>query len=152
MSKKKRKDQHKPEKAKYSCAGRGWHGRIGLASCSNNGKYHEGGKWWCWHHQPSKIKAHEVAAQEKYDEESERNEQHWRRRQAERDACEGMPTEALEAGVVKDLLIACEAIVLDIIEHCQLEAIISGMDPQIHEDGFPTLPKLRTIIAAVPRQ
>ncbi len=51
------------------CAGKGYHDRSGFMPCSRKGKYREGGKLWCFQHQPAKEKARREEAHRKWKEE-----------------------------------------------------------------------------------
>ena len=78
--------------------------------CDYTGTYIEGELWWCGIHAPSKVAARRAKQYKIYDDRSIARNEQWRRAAAERFACTGISTEALEGGVVAELLAACEAV------------------------------------------
>ncbi len=72
--------------------------------CLRNAKIERDGKWYCGTHDPVAKKTRQAAIdarlKPKRDAENERR----RRRNAETAACEGIPTAALEAGAIRELV------------------------------------------------
>ena len=79
-------------------------------SCSKPGTYTEEGKTWCGTHAPSKVAARRAGQDKKYDDRYAAITERDRRAAAEKSACAGISTEALEGGVIGELLAACEAV------------------------------------------
>lgn len=79
------------------------------STCSRKAKLERGGKPYCTQHDPEHVAAKRTAQRARSKAEGDARKVIYRRRAAEKHACEGIPTEALEAGVVADLLAACEA-------------------------------------------
>ena len=59
---------------------------------------------FCRQHHPDTVKEKDKYKHEKWDAEDKRNKEIWERAQAEKLACEGVPTEILKKIKVKDLL------------------------------------------------
>lgn len=109
------------KKKEHGCAERVYaEGAVFGGDCAREGKHREGGKWWCWQHCPSKVKARRDARRQKWQDEDvlrdALDKKRWRRQAAECKACKGINTAALEAGVVKALVEACEAVLCRGIE------------------------------------
>lgn len=72
--------------------------------CTRNATVKVGGKWYCWQHDPAYKKKKESERDAKWDREWEAKQEGWRRRDAEQEACRGVPTDILEEVRVVDLL------------------------------------------------
>jgi|TARA_R100000049_G_C1928320_1_gene72462 hypothetical protein len=95
------------------CAKAVWHpvGSWGhSAGCTRNATIERNGKWWCWQHDPEAVKKRREKRDAEGDAEHDAKMARWRREAAAMAAVEGFSTEALEAGVVADLLAACERV------------------------------------------
>lgn len=83
---------------------------------------------WCKQHDPAKVAARRTKREAKWKEDSKRRSAKWRREAATARACQGLTTEALEAGVVVELIAA-------------LKAVTEGMDRSGGDrDGMPKCP------------
>lgn len=69
------------------------------------------GKGYCKQHDPVAVAEKRKAQSVKWEAESKAREAGYRRRAAEESACVGIPTEALEAGAIAELVEACERLV-----------------------------------------
>lgn len=93
------------------CAATGiYDGTFQGYSCGKSAKYRENSRDWCVLHLPSNVKLRRIALNAKYDAENAAWREKNRRETALRVACEGLSTDALESGVVKDALDACEKV------------------------------------------
>lgn len=72
--------------------------------CTRNAVVIREGKPYCKQHDPDAVKARQDARKVKWDAEMERDKAHWDRRRAEAQACQGVATEDLRPGMVKELL------------------------------------------------
>lgn len=84
---------------------------VGFHPCGNPGKVEYDGVSYCGIHDPVKVKARREKIDAKHGAKPDIMRTQWRRNAVEHKACEGIPTEALEDGVVKDLLEAAELII-----------------------------------------
>lgn len=85
----------------------GWH----RYPCSRKAKVEHEGKGYCTQHDPERVARKRGEQQARWRAEEDARQQGIRRIIAEGRACDGISTEALEAGVVADLLAALQAIV-----------------------------------------
>lgn len=72
--------------------------------CGHKGKVQRGGKWYCGRHDPEKVALRKKKREEKWQAESKVNKEKWARHAAVYDACEGIPTDQLRPGLLKELL------------------------------------------------
>jgi len=72
--------------------------------CKNRGSIEVEGKLYCKIHDPARVKAKREESDKLYQEHQEKLNQEWARRKAEVAACEGVITELLTPGVLKELL------------------------------------------------
>ncbi len=79
-------------------------GSFHKTKCSRKGVVERDGKLYCKQHDPLAIAAKRQAENEKFEMKYAANKEKTRRQRAIINACEGIPTEALEAGVVAELL------------------------------------------------
>lgn len=85
---------------------------VSFHACTRTATVQRDGKWYCKQHDPESRKVKEAARQAKWDAESRKQDEIERRLAAESKACAGISTEALEAGVVKELVDAANKLVL----------------------------------------
>ncbi len=72
--------------------------------CSRRGTVERDAKWYCWQHDPEYIERKKKEREDKWKRKWAREKESWRRKDAERNACKGVPTEILENINVKSLL------------------------------------------------
>lgn len=89
--------------SKRQCCVEVWH-NFSHSLCSRNATVKRNGKWYCKQHDPVVKEAKDAARRAKWAEESKISHEKFRRQKACLTACEGISTEALEAGVVKKML------------------------------------------------
>ncbi len=72
--------------------------------CGKPGKFECEGSWYCGVHDPVRLQAIHEKTYAKYKAKSQARDAAWNRRDAERQACEGVATELLLPGLLKSLL------------------------------------------------
>jgi len=70
---------------------------MGGHRCTRKGTVEVNGKWYCWQHDPERVKREEKKRQEKWKEERERGTAIWDRRLLERRVCLSVTDEELES-------------------------------------------------------
>ena len=114
----------------------GW----GFHPCSKPVRVERGGKPYCTSHDPEKVKARRDAAPARWDAEWAATKEKRRRLKAEVAACADLSTEALESGVVKDMLEALEAV----IKHHKWRESIQGSGGTF---GIKVIPQVKAALA-----
>ena len=72
--------------------------------CERRGKIEHDGKFYCWQHDPVAVKSREKASQDKFEAEWAAQRKGWSRTTAEKQACEGISTDSLTPGLVRELV------------------------------------------------
>lgn len=91
------------------CSAQAYHGQGGgWYACSRKAKLERDGKSYCTQHDPERVAAKNAEKRARWKTEDAARQKTSRRRAAETYACEGISTEALEAGVVAEMLEALE--------------------------------------------
>ena len=102
-------------KEKHQCDEKYYHGHR-AQRCPNNAKVERDGKWYCGIHDPvarrAKSKARFVEWDTKQKAINKVREENTRRGEAEEAACEGISTDALESGAIRELVEAVDGAIL----------------------------------------
>lgn len=114
------------------CAATVWRDSWNDGGCGRVGTKNEDGQWWCYQHAPSAVNKRRKDQEQRWDEERAKRDAHYRREAAVRNACEGISTEALEAGVVKELVeIAKDQVAFGASRtHYRLEQLLTKLAPE----------------------
>ena len=72
--------------------------------CSRNATVERDGKWYCWQHDPERVKTDKKRRRAKWEVDQQQKNAQYARRAAVYRACEGIPTEKLSAGLVQEML------------------------------------------------
>ena len=88
--------------------------------CSRKGKVERDGKQYCTQHDPERVKARRAEQDAQWKAKYDARDKIYRRRAAEKHACEGISTKALEHGVVAELL-----------------AVLAIVAAKLHPRGYP---------------
>lgn len=79
--------------------------------CSRKGKIERDGKWYCKQHDPVEVERRAKESELRYQKESNALKESWDRQRAALAAVEGVSTEALNGGIIRDFIEALELIV-----------------------------------------
>lgn len=77
---------------------------VSFHPCTRNASIVRNGKPYCKQHDPERLAEQNRIRQAKWDAERKARNEEYRRRDAEKAACTGIPTEALESGAVRKLI------------------------------------------------
>ena len=64
--------------------------------CTRKGTVEIDGKWYCWQHDPERVKRLRKEEQEKFDRKNQAHKERDHRQRLEQDVCQGVSTEELE--------------------------------------------------------
>ncbi len=81
--------------------------------CHRDGSVERNGKWYCKTHDPVAIDQRYADKQTIWKQKSDKEYEIFNRQNAEHKACEGIPTEALEEGVIQEMVELCKVLVDD---------------------------------------
>ena len=76
-------------------------------TCSRDGVVERDGIWFCKLHDPVAIKQKDEAKEAKWDAKWKAKQTQWNRESAEHKSCKGIPTKALEEGIIQEMITVC---------------------------------------------
>lgn len=86
------------------CSTRVFGPRVFSWQCNRRATVECEGKWYCWQHDPVRMKEKAEEDEKRYRRSLEMDSLRYKRREAEEKACAGVPTEDLRPGMLRELL------------------------------------------------
>ena len=71
--------------------------------CGRDASVTRDGNRWCWQHDPEYVQRKQLEAKERWRKDDAERAAYYHRKQVETTACDGIPTEVLESGLLKRL-------------------------------------------------